>query len=137
MGSRRDKKISYEGKEYILAKRKRGTPILSIAVKKGKDVILEKELSLRTQTFATGFAAAKGYVMVLGAPIGSANKGLLVGVEESTGKQVYEKPVAQKYPRFMKFNGKYVIIQVDYHNLGAYDISTGKRLWQYGHGFDK
>lgn len=72
--------------------------------------------------------------MIWAADPGERDKGKIIGLDEATGKQLYEVPVpdtVSNNPRFFQYNGRYVLA-VSSGALRAYDPATGSEAWRVG-----
>lgn len=121
-------------RKYTMNTRPSGTEILTIKVTEGSKLIWTKELPYASCTFGTGIAVAAGKIMLWAAEPSERSKGLIVGLDEATGNQLYEVPVTDSVtnnPSFFKSNGKYVLA-VSWGALRAYDPATGAEAWRVG-----
>lgn len=121
-------------RKYSMNTRPSGTEILTVKVSEGSKVIWTKELPYASCTFGTGIAVLAGKIVLWAAEPSERSKGLIVGLDEATGNQLYEVPVTDSVtnnPRFFKSNGKYVLA-VSWGALRAYDPATGAEAWRVG-----
>lgn len=126
--------LSVGTRSYKLTKRASGTSILTLRVSEGSRQILSKELPYATCTFGAAVAPANGKILLWAAQPSDRDKGLIVGLDEATGNQLYEVPVTDSSsdnPRLFQFNGKYVLA-VSWGALRAYDPATGAEVWRVG-----
>ena len=121
-------------RKYSMTVRPSGTEILTVRVTEGAKQIWAKELPYATCTFGAAIAVGAGKIMIWAAQPSERNKGLLIGLDEATGNQVYEIAVpdsSSNSPDFFKFNGKYVL-GVNWGALRAYEPATGAEAWRVG-----
>ncbi|HEY0464032.1 MAG TPA: hypothetical protein VGC79_07480 [Polyangiaceae bacterium] len=126
--------LSVGARKYRMTVRPSGTEILTIRVTEGAQQIWAKELPYATCTFGAAIAVGAGKILLWAALPAERSKGLLVGLDEATGNQVYEIPVpdsSSNSPDFFKFNGKYVLA-VNWGALRAYEPATGAEAWRVG-----
>lgn len=121
-------------RKYRMTVRPSGTEILTLRLTDGAQQIWVKELPYATCTFGAAIAVGAGKILLWAALPAERSKGLLVGLDEATGNQVYEIPVPDSVsnsPEFFKFNGKYVLA-VNWGALRAYEPTTGAEAWRVG-----
>ena len=121
-------------RKYTMTQRASGTEILSIRVSEGTKELWKKETPYASCTFGAGIAVAPGKIMLWAAHPADRDKGLIIGLDETTGNQLYELPVPDSStdnPQFFKYNGKYVVA-VSWGALRAYDPATGSEVWRVG-----
>ena len=121
-------------RKYRMTVRASGTEILTVRVSEGAKEIWNKELPYATCTFGAGIAVGAGKIMLWAAQPAERSKGLLIGLDEATGNQVYEVAVpdtVSNSPDYFKFNGKY-LLAVNWGALRAYDPATGAEAWRVG-----
>ena len=121
-------------RKYALNTRASGTEILTVKVTDGSRLLWTKELPYASCTFGTGIALAAGKILLWAAEPAEREKGLIVGLDEATGNQLYQVPVTDSVtnnPSLFKFNGKYVLA-VSWGALRAYDPATGAEAWRVG-----
>jgi hypothetical protein len=121
-------------RKYTMNTRASGTEILTIKVTEGSKLVWTKELPYASCTFGTGIAVLAGKIVLWAAEPSERSKGLIVGLDEATGNQLYEVPVTDSVtnnPRFFKSNGKYVLA-VSWGALRAYEPATGAEAWRVG-----
>jgi len=121
-------------RKYTMTVRPSGTEILTVRVTEGAKQIWTKELPYATCTFGAAIAVGGGKIMLWVAQPSERNKGLLVGLDEATGNQLYEIAVpdtSSNSPDLFKFNGKYVLA-VNWGALRAYEPATGAEAWRVG-----
>jgi PQQ-like domain len=126
--------LTVGARKYTMNTRPSGTEILTIKVTEGSKLIWTKELPYASCTFGTGIAVVAGKVVLWAAEPSERSKGLIVGLDEATGNQLYEVPVTDSVtnnPRFFKSNGKYVLA-VSWGALRAYEPATGAEAWRVG-----
>ena len=126
--------LTVGARKYSLTKRASGTEILTIKVSEGTRVIWSKEQPYASCTFGAGIAVGSGKIVLWAAQPAERDKGLIIGLDEATGNQLYEIPVTDSVshgPRSFKFNGKYVLA-VSWGALRAYDPATGAEAWRVG-----
>jgi len=126
--------LTVGARKYSMTVRASGTEILTVRVTEGGKQIWIKELPYATCTFGAGIAVGAGKIMVWAAQPSERSKGLLVGLDEQTGNQLYEIAVPDSVsnsPEFFEFNGKYVL-GVNWGALRAYDPATGAEAWRVG-----
>ncbi|HEX3777327.1 MAG TPA: hypothetical protein VHV51_22795 [Polyangiaceae bacterium] len=126
--------LALGSRKYTLTKRASGTEILTLTVTDGARPIWSKELPYASCTFATGIALAAGKIMLWAARPGDRDKGLIIGLDEQSGNQLYEFPVSDissDSPELFQFNGRYVLA-VNWGALRAYEPATGKEIWRVG-----
>jgi outer membrane protein assembly factor BamB len=126
--------LSFGARKYNLAKRAAGTPILSLRVTEDGRPVWAKDLPYASCTFASGLAVAPGKIMLWVAHPSERDKGLIVGLDERTGDQLYELPVSDHVSEdvaLFEYNGKYVVA-VSGAALRAYDPATGAEVWRIG-----
>ncbi|HEY1536443.1 MAG TPA: PQQ-binding-like beta-propeller repeat protein, partial [Polyangiaceae bacterium] len=111
-----------------------GTEILTVHVTDNGRLVWEKELTYASCTFGAAIAVAPGKIMLWAAQPSERNKGLLVGLDEATGSQLYELPItdtSSDSPELFRYNGKYVVA-VNWGALRAYEPATGAEAWRVG-----
>jgi hypothetical protein len=121
-------------RKYSMTVRASGTEILTVRVTEGAKQIWAKELPYATCTFGAAIAVGSGKIILWAAQPAERGKGLLVGLDEATGNQVYEIAIpdtVSNNPQFFKFNGKYVLA-VNWGALRAYEPATGAEAWRVG-----
>jgi len=121
-------------RKYTMNVRASGTEILTVRVSEGTKQIWSKELPYATCTFGAAIAVGGGKILLWAAQPSDRSKGLLIGLDEASGNQVYEIAVPDSVtnsPDFFKFNGKYVLA-VNWGALRAYDPGTGAEAWRVG-----
>jgi hypothetical protein len=126
--------LAVGARKYSLTVRASGTEILTVRVTEGVNQIWKKELPYATCTFGAALAAGAGKIVLWAAQPSERSKGLLVGLDEQTGNQLYEIPIPDSVsnsPDFFKFNGKYVLA-ANWGALRAYDPATGAEAWRVG-----
>jgi len=126
--------LTVGARKYAMSVRASGTEILTVRVTEGAKEIWAKEQPYASCTFGTGIAVGAGKVLLWAAQPSERSKGLLIGLDEATGNQVYEIPVpdtVSNSPEFFKFNGKYVLA-VNWGALRAYDPANGAEAWRVG-----
>ncbi|MEM9461236.1 MAG: PQQ-binding-like beta-propeller repeat protein [Myxococcota bacterium] len=120
-----------DGKHYLLSKRERGTPMLRFRVTEESKTLVDRELPYVVPTFGSGLAVGSGRAVVLGAALSAKGKGILVGLDASTGEEVFATPLeglVTHSANSMDFNGRYVVVQY-WTELHAYDPATGAKVW--------
>jgi hypothetical protein len=118
-------------RRYTLAKRRSGTPVLTLRVEERGKTVLEKELPYSAATFSSGLAVAGERIVIFGARPGTQDEGLLVGVDAGTGAELYAVPLEGQVTNNISaiaYNGRYVVVQY-WTYLRAYDPGTGKQVW--------
>jgi len=126
--------LTVGARKYGMTVRASGTEILTVRVTEGVKPIWNKELPYATCTFGAGIAVGAGKIMLWAAQPSARDKGLLIGLDEQTGNQVYEIAIPDSVsnsPEFFKFNGKY-LLAVNWGALRAYDPGTGAEAWRVG-----
>jgi len=126
--------LALGGRKYTLTERASGTEILTVSVSEGTRTVWSKELTYASCTFGAGIAVAGGKIVLWAAHPADRDKGLIVGLEEPTGAQLYEHPVpdsSSDSPELFQYNGKYVLA-VNWGALRAYDPATGDEAWRVG-----
>lgn len=126
--------LSVGTRKYAMTQRASGTEILSIRVTDGAREVWAKETPYASCTFGAGIAVAPGKILLWAAQPEDRSKGLIIGLDEATGSQLYEIPVpdsSTNSPEFFKYNGKYVVA-VSWGALRAYDPATGTEVWRVG-----
>jgi hypothetical protein len=126
--------LTFGARKYSMTVHPSGTEILTVRVTEGVKPIWSKELPYATCTFGAAMAVGSGKIMLWAAQPAERSKGLLVGLDEQTGNQLYEIAVPDSVsnsPEFFKFNGKYVLA-VNWGALRAYDPATGAEAWRVG-----
>jgi len=126
--------LTVGARKYTMTVRPSGTEILTVRVTEGAKPIWVKELPYATCTFGAAIAVGAGKIMLWAAQPSERNKGLLIGLDEATGNQLYELAVpdsSSNSPDLFKFNGKYVLA-VNWGALRAYDPSNGAEAWRVG-----
>ena len=121
-------------RKYTMTQRASGTEILTVSVSEGARSLWSKELPYASCTFGAGIAVAAGKIMLWAAHPADRDKGLIVGLDEQTGAQLYELPVpdsSSDSPELFQYNGKYVLA-VNWGALRAYDPATGAEAWRVG-----
>jgi len=121
-------------RKYSMTVRASGTEILTVRVSEGTKPIWTKELPYASCTFGAGIAVGAGKILLWAAQPADRSKGLLVGLDEQTGNQVYEIAIPDSVsnsPEFFKFNGKY-LLAVNWGALRAYEPATGAEAWRVG-----
>ena len=71
---------------------------------------------------------------VWGAEPGNTQKGILVGLDGTTGEQRYAVPSSLAVSHnvsYFAFNGRYIVLQA-WGSLEAYEPDTGKLAWKIG-----
>jgi hypothetical protein len=119
---------------YSLRKRRSGSDVLTLRIEDGGVLLWTKELTYAAPTFSTGLAVAEGVVVLWAARPGALDRGLLIGIDEATGDQLYEKPSSSFVSNdigFMSFNGRYVVVQ-SWVKLYAFEPRTGEQAWAIG-----
>jgi outer membrane protein assembly factor BamB len=119
---------------YRIKKRETGTKMLTVEVSASGKTLWSKELPYASPTFNTGIGVGRGVVMVWAASPGKVDRAILVGLDESTGSQLYQKPqsgqVTNSIEQF-QFNGRYLIVMY-WGKLYAYEPKTGEIVWTVG-----
>ena len=126
--------LSIGARKYSLTQRASGTEILTVRVTDNGRPVWDKELTYASCTFGAAIAVAQGKIMLWAAEPSDRNKGLLVGLDEATGKQLYELPISDtssSSPELFRYNGKYVVA-VNWGALRAYEPATGAEAWRVG-----
>lgn len=126
--------LTVGARKYSMTVRASGTEILTVRVTEGAKSIWSKELPYATCTFGAGLAVGSGKIILWASQPSERSKGLLIGLDEQTGNQVYEIAIPDSVsnsPEFLKFNGKYVLA-VNWGALRAYDPATGAEAWRVG-----
>ena len=96
--------------------------------------VWEKELTYASCTFGAAIAVAPGKILLWAAEPSDRDKGILVGLDEATGNQLYQVPItdtSSDSPEFFRYNGKYVVA-VNWGALRAYEPATGAEVWRVG-----
>ena len=126
--------LTVGARKYTMTTRASGTEILTVRVSEGTREVWTKELPYASCTFGAGIAVVAGKIVLWAAQPSERSKGLIVGLDEATGNQLYEVAVTDTVtnnPRFFKSNGKYVVA-VSWGALRAYDPATGAEAWRVG-----
>jgi len=126
--------VSVGARKYSMTARPSGTQILTLRVTEGATPVWSKELPYATCTFGAAIAVGAGKILLWAAQPSERRKGLLVGLDEATGSQLYEIPIpdtSSDSPDFFKFNGKYVLA-VNWGALRAYEPATGAEAFRVG-----
>ena len=126
--------LTVGARKYELNQRASGTEILTVKVSENGKPVWSKELTYASCTFGAAIAVAPGKIMLWAAEPSDRQKGLLVGLDEATGNQLYELPItdsSSSSPEFFKYNGKYVLA-VNWGALRAYEPATGAEAWRVG-----
>jgi len=126
--------LSVGARKYTLTKRESGTEILTVKVSEGARSVWARELPYASCTFGAGIAVAPGKILLWAAHAADRDKGLLVGLDEQTGNQLYEIPIpdtSSDSPEFFRYNGQYVLA-VNWGALRAYDPASGSEVWRVG-----
>ncbi|MEO6603881.1 MAG: PQQ-binding-like beta-propeller repeat protein [Polyangiaceae bacterium] len=126
--------LTVGARKYAMSTRATGTEILTISVTEGSKLIWTKELPYASCTFGAGIAVVGSQIVLWAAEPSERSNGLIVGLNEATGNQLYEVPVTDSVtnnPRFFMSNGKYVLA-VSWGALRAYDPATGSEAWRVG-----
>jgi len=126
--------LTVGARKYSLTTRASGTEILTVRVQEGSREVWKRELPYASCTFGTGIAVVAGKIVLWAAQPSERDKGLIVGLDEATGNQLYEVAVTDSVtnnPRFFQANGKYVLA-VSWGALRAYDPATGAEAWRVG-----
>ena len=121
-------------RKYNLTQRASGTEILTVRVTDNNRPVWEKELSYASCTFGAAIAVAPGKILLWAAEPSDRDKGILVGLDEATGNQLYQVPItdtSSDSPEFFRYNGKYVLA-VNWGALRAYEPATGAEAWRVG-----
>ncbi len=121
-------------RRYSLTQRASGTEILTLKVTENGRPVWSKELSYASCTFGAAIAVAPSTILLWAAEPADRNKGLLVGLDEATGAQLYELPIgdtSSSSPALFRYNGKYVLA-VNWGALRAYEPATGAEAWRVG-----
>jgi hypothetical protein len=119
---------------YELKKRARGTEILTLTVTQGQRSVWSKELPYASSTFATGITIAGDVIVLWAAQPADRGTGVVVGLDEKTGQQLYAKPQNGRTSNninYIGYNGRYVILAWSV-GLFAHDPKTGDVVWQVG-----
>ena len=127
-------KIKRGSRTYGIKKRKSGTKILTVEVTDSGKTLWSKELPYQSPTFNTAIAVGRGMVMVWAASPVDNKKAILVGLDEKTGTQKYEKPQKARVTNTIEqfqFNGRYLIAMY-WAKLYAYEPKTGEIVWTIG-----
>jgi hypothetical protein len=96
--------------------------------------VWEKELSYASCTFGAAVAVAPGKILLWAAEPSARDKGVLVGLDEAIGNQLYQVPISDASsdsPEFFRYNGKYVLA-ANWGALRAYEPATGPEAWRVG-----
>jgi len=96
--------------------------------------VWSKELTYASCTFGAAIAVAPGKIVLWAAEPADRSKGLLIGLDEANGNQLYELPIPDSVsndPDFFKYNGKYVLA-ANWGALRAYEPATGAEAWRVG-----
>jgi outer membrane protein assembly factor BamB len=128
--------VSVGRRVYTLTKRAQGTEILTLTVTQGKRQLWSKELPYASATFSSGIAVADNRIVLWAAEPANRRVGVLVGLDEKTGKQLYAKPqgkLTSNSIQYLGYNGRYVVVAWS-SGLFAYDPTTGDIAWQLGRG---
>ena len=126
--------LTVGARKYVMTTRASGTEILTVRVKEGAREVWSRELPYASCTFGAGIAVVAGKIVLWAAEPAERDKGLIVGLDEATGNQLYEIPVTDSVtnnPRLFLSNGKYVVA-VSWGALRAYDPATGAEAWRVG-----
>jgi outer membrane protein assembly factor BamB len=126
--------LALGARKYTMTQRASGTEILTVSVTEGARSVWSKELPYASCTFGAGIAVAAGKILLWAAHPADRDKGLIVGLDEQTGSQLYELPVpdsSSDSPELFQYNGKYVLA-VNWGALRAYDPATGAEVWRVG-----
>lgn len=126
--------LSRGKRSYKLRKRRSGTAMLTLSVEEGGKLLWKKELPYAAPTFSTGLAAGDGAIVLWAAKPGATDHGLLIGIDEATGEQLYERPsrsLVSNNIGFISFNGRYVVVQ-GWTALAAFEPRTGTPAWTVG-----
>jgi hypothetical protein len=126
--------LALGARKYTMTQRASGTEILTVSVTEGARSVWSKELPYASCTFGAGIAVAPGKLLLWAAHPAERDKGLIVGLDEQTGNQLYEIPVpdsSSDSPELFQYNGQYVLA-VNWGALRAYDPATGKEAWRVG-----
>jgi hypothetical protein len=126
--------LALGARKYTMTQRASGTEILTVSVTEGARTVWSKELPYASCTFGAGIAVAAGKILLWAAHPADRDKGLIVGLDEQTGNQLYELPVpdiSSDSPELFQYNGKYVLA-VNWGALRAYDPATGSEVWRVG-----
>lgn len=121
-------------RKYTMTQRASGTEILTVSVAEGTHPVWSKELTYASCTFGAGIAVAPGKLMLWAARPADRDKGVLVGLDEQTGAQLYELPIpdtSSDSPELFQYNGRYVLA-VNWGALRAYEPATGTEVWRVG-----
>ena len=108
--------------------------MLIVAAADGKKTLWKRELPYQKPTYSTGIAVGDGHVAVIGSAPGEPKKVFLVGLNQSTGDQVYEHALSKNqtdHAKLMHYNGHAVLLQYG-SSLQAHDVTSGKLLWKIG-----
>jgi len=128
--------VSVGRRVYTLTKRAQGTEILTVTVTQGKRELWSKELPYASATFSSAIAAADNRIVLWAAEPANRQVGILVGLDEKTGQQLYAKPQGQLTSnsiQYFGYNGRYVVVAWS-AGLFGYDPKTGDTAWQVGRG---
>jgi len=126
--------LALGARKYTLTQRASGTEILTVTVSEGSRQVWSKELPYASCTFGAGIAVAAGKLVLWAARPADRDKGVLVGLDEQTGAQLYELPIpdtSSDSPELFQYNGRYVLA-VNWGALRAYEPATGKEVWRVG-----
>jgi outer membrane protein assembly factor BamB len=121
-------------RKYSLTVRPSGTEILTLHVSEAGKEISSQELPYASCTFGAAIAVGAGKILLWAAQPSERDKGLLIALDETSGKQLYELPIpdtSSDSPELFKFNGKYVLA-VNWGALRAYEPATGAEAWRVG-----
>jgi hypothetical protein len=121
-------------RSYKLKKRRSGTEMLTLTVSEGAKVLWKKEVPYAAPTFSTGLAVGGGAIVLWAAKPGATDRGLLIGIDEASGEQLYELPFTSMVANdigFISFNGRYVVVQC-WGSLSAFEPRSGTRVWTVG-----
>ncbi len=121
-------------RKYTMTQRASGTEILTISVSESNHSVWSKELTYASCTFGAGIAVAPGKLMLWAARPADRDKGVLVGLDEQSGAQLYELPISDTSsdsPELFQYNGRYVLA-VNWGALRAYEPATGTEVWRVG-----
>jgi hypothetical protein len=121
---------------YTLKKRAQGTEILTLTVTQGKRELWSKELPYTSATFSSAIAVAGNRIVLWAAEPAKRQVGILVGLDEKTGQQLYAKPQGQLTSnsiQYFGYNGRFVVVAWS-AGLFGYDPKTGDVAWQVGRG---
>src|SRR5690606_37899216 len=129
--------VSVGRRVYTLQKRARGTEILTLTVSESGRQLWSKELPYASATFSSGLAVAENIIVLWVAQPANRQQGVLVGLDEKSGRQLYEKPQGERTSNkvhYNGYNGRYVVVSW-WTGLFAHDPATGDVAWQLGSGF--